>query len=400
MSWVRSLKKWSRQQLFIATRVYYNGAMLSRIKTVLSRKHTHCRIHVLGLSALLFLAGISIGWLMRDRLLSQQNPQVQGEIVEKTYPLLQYSFPRLMQRQAESSEIVISREAARTPDAVSYVFSYTSQQRKISGMINVPIRPVDQSAPLPVLIMLRGYVPPEEYEIGKGTQHVAIEYVKKGYITIAPDFLGHGESDAEPSSALFEGRFIKPLNITDLLASVDRLGGMPLMFNGQPIAYADTSRIGMWGHSNGGQIALSVLEITGRAIPTTLWAPVTKQFPYSVLYFTDEYEDQGKGLRAAIAAFEQDYNIDEFTIGEYVNRITGKMLLHQGTNDDAVPKEWSDDFHSLVFGKGMRDQIAYYVYPQADHGLYPFHSTVIARDIAFFDKELQVKRGFVEILPR
>ena len=35
-----------------------------------------------------------------------------------------------------------------------------------------------------------------------------------------------------------------------------------------------------------------------------LWAPVSKPFPYNILYYTDEAEDRGKWLRGEIAKFE------------------------------------------------------------------------------------------------
>ena len=72
----------------------------------------------------------------------------------------------------------------------------------------------------------------------------------------------------------------------------------------------DEENIFFWGHSNGGQVALTILEITGKDYPTTLWAPVTKPFPYSILYYTDESEDKGKYIRRELSRFENLYNTD------------------------------------------------------------------------------------------
>src|SRR5690606_5347887 len=87
----------------------------------------------------------------------------------------------------------------------------------------------------------------------------------------------------------------------------------------------------IWAHSNGGQIALTTLEATGKMIPTSLWAPVTKPFPYSVLYYTDESADRGKFIRTELAKFEAIYNADQFAITDYVDRIKAPIQLHQGT---------------------------------------------------------------------
>ena len=126
-----------------------------------------------------------------------------------------------------------------------------------------------------------------------------------------------------PSSDVFEERFQTYLAAVDLLASVRSLPA------------TDPSRVGIWAHSNGGQIALTVLEVTGSTYPTTLWAPVTRAFPYSILYYTDEADDKGKALRNKLADFERDYDADLYSMVNFLDRIKAPLQLHQGTADDA-----------------------------------------------------------------
>ena len=145
---------------------------------------------------------------------------------------------------------------------------------------------------------------------------------------------------------------------------------------------ADASNIGVWGHSNGGQIALTVLEILGKPVPATLWAPVSKPFPYSILYYTDEADDHGKLLRKELAKFEENYNVDIYSLTNYFNRITGPVLLHQGTADASVPRAWSDEL-----AKNIAD-VQYFLYLGTDHNMMPDWNTVVSRDVEFFKKEL------------
>src|SRR5690606_22771233 len=112
------------------------------------------------------------------------------------------------------------------------------------------------------------------------------------------------------------------------------------------------------------QIALSILEITGQEYPTTLWAPVTKPFPYSILFFTDEDPDFGRGLRKALATFEILYDPNNYSVMSYLDRINAPIQLHQGGQDDAVPLDWSDDFvQAMKETHGEDAKINYYVYP-------------------------------------
>jgi len=150
----------------------------------------------------------------------------------------------------------------------------------------------------------------------------------------------------------------------------------------------NNKKLGMWGHSNGGQISLSLLEVTSKPIPTVLWAPVSKPFPYSILYYTDESPDEGKALRKTVAQFEEDYDILDFTIGRRFEKITAPIEIHQGTADDAVPVEWSNELAAKL--RLSNPNITYYTYPGADHNLRPSWDTVAARSLAFFIKYLYV----------
>lgn len=380
----------------------YNVQIVNTVHEVHETSHQHAhhlqmkRVMLL-LAICLLVGGVFASGFFVGRYISQVEYQrklallnVQGETQEKTYPLLKYSFPELSKRGGISSEIKIDRELEKTADYTAYVFYYYSDGRKISGQLNVP-KVEDPNRLSPVIMMARGFVPPEEYTIGQGSRNTAAILAKAGYVTFAPDFLGFGESDPPPGETLGE-RFVKPISMMDLMASIQVLDGKKIEFQNKPLTTIDAKRLGLWGHSNGGQISVSILEITKQPIPTVLWAPVTKEFPYSVLYFMDEAEDKGKGLRALIANFEKDYNIDDFSIGNRLDDVSAKIQLHQGTADDAVPVKWSDEFYSRFVGKGKKDQIEYFVYPGGNHGLYPDIDTVHNRTLEFFDREVKNKQ--------
>jgi len=214
---------------------------------------------------------------------------------------------------------------------------------------------------------------PADYFTGVGTKNAAAVFAQNGYATLAPDFLGYGQSDP-PAADTIAARLEKPKHILDLLAS---LKSLPVI---------DPARVGLWAHSNGGQIALSVLEITGQAIPTTLWAPVSKSFPYAILYYTDESDDQGKELRRVLAEFEKDYDTFDFSIDRYWDWIQAPVQVHQGTADDAVPLEWSAGLVNIL--KKTDPEVTLYTYPGADHNLRPDWDTAVARDLQFFDQSL------------
>lgn len=293
------------------------------------------------------------------------------QVVER--PLDKYTIEALSRRQGRAGTITLDEAVATASGFTAWTFHYASDGKKVTGLAHIPAG-ISETEKAPVIVQFRGYVERGAYSPGIGTKKSAEVFARNGYISLAPDFLGYGGSD-NPENDVFEERFQTYLAAVDLLASV------------RSISLADASRIGIWAHSNGGQVALTVLEITQRKYPTVLWAPVTRPFPYSILYYTDEAEDKGKALRKKLADFERDYDSDLYAMTNYLDRISAPLQVHQGTADDAVPVRWNDEFVADL--KKRNITIGYFLYPGADHNLQPSWNTVIARDIEFFARYLK-----------
>lgn len=310
------------------------------------------RVRVMGLvlAGLIILGGGYLAWrlagLDKQIIISPEAPWV---FMEK--PLEKYSFPKLREQVFLADGIWV--EGSKFYYWVDPA-SAGQASKKVSGQINQPTGS-EPAGGWPVVIMIRGYVDREIYQSGIGTQHGAEYFADNGFITLAPDFFGYGESDMPPNNSL-EERFLCPIEVLQLIASVKNL------------PQANPDKISIWGHSNGGQIALSVLEISGKNYPTSLWAPVSKPFPYSILYYTDEYDDYGKALRKLIAGFDTQYEANEFSIHNYYDWIgEAPIQIHQGTADESVPLKWSEDLEKTLKEKGKTVKL--YVYPGADHNL-------------------------------
>ena len=324
---------------------------------------------------LLVLASLVLGWFLNSFYNSQKSPQ--SPIAQiKPRPLDKYTIDNLAKANIEPAKIELGEVLKEDKDFTSYLFSFSldptltnKERRKVTGLINIP----SGEGPFPLIVMFRGYVDQEIYETGTGTQRAGEYFARNGYMTIAPDFLGYAGSDSEAGN-IFETRFQTYTTALTLLSSLQSVK----QWNGKDIF--------IWGHSNGGQIALTVLEVTGEDYPTVLWAPVSKPFPYSILYYTDESADRGKLIRRELAGFEQTYDPDLYAIDLNYERIKAPIQLHQGTADDAVPREWSDELNKRL--DGLEVNIEYFVYPGADHNLNSSWNTVVERNIGFFNKYL------------
>jgi dipeptidyl aminopeptidase/acylaminoacyl peptidase len=321
--------------------------------------------------SILLVAFVLGGWWIFTRPTTSTTISPVAQLFEK--PLEKYTIDRLALRVPSYGPIVLGEAMATTSAYTVSRFHFTSSGKKVTGLAHIPAD-ASEAQRKPVIVQLRGYVERSIFSSGVGTRRSAEVFARNGFISLAPDFLGYGDSDM-PSTDVFEERFQTYTVTLDLLAAVATLTG------------ADASAVGIWAHSNGGQIALTVLEATGEPYPTTLWAPVTKPFPYSILYYSDESPDYGKALRKKLADFEAEYDVDSYTLVNFLDRIRAPLQLHQGTVDDAVPVSWNEAFVAVLQDKDI--DIEYFVYPGADHNLMPGWDTIVARDIEFFRKHLR-----------
>lgn len=237
--------------------------------------------------------------------------------------------------------------------------------KKTSGMINFP----KGEGKFPIVVMIRGYVDPKNYKTGTGSKNLSYFLAERGFITISPDFLGYAQSDKEAEN-IFEARFQTYATVISLIESLDQITNW------------DGKNIFIWGHSNGGQIALFVLEATKKEIPTVLWAPVSAPFPYSILYYTIDSEDKGKFIRKELAKFEENYDADKFSITNYFDRINAKIEIHQGGNDDAVPQRWSENLYKTLLS--LKKDVKYHFYPNSDHNLRPDWNEAAIKTFEFY----------------
>ncbi len=358
---------------------------MTRIKSLVFYFSTAICIFFFGVSTS-FIATKNRHWFT-DRLLSPLTPQ--SWTSPQDLPLNAFSIPALKTRVFGPTQLSIIDSGQEEMGYVKYLVSFSTLGKRMTAQLNIP-NTLDTSNPPPLILMLRGYVPLSIYETGMGTKNAAARFAQAGYITIAPDFFGFGQSDPEPDDT-WQARFEKPAIVAELIATVKT--GIPVEPNGNTVI---PPKLGIWAHSNGGQIALTTLEVLRASYPTTLWAPVTAPFPYSILYFGDEVEDEGKAQRAWIALFERDYDVHKFSHTQYLPDLRGPLQFQQGTSDDAVPYFWTDEFIDKLETENLRRradasapaeiEVTHYTYPGADHNLVGAWETAIRRDLEFFTK--------------
>jgi len=347
----------------------------------------------LGLIGLVFWWWVSDGFLIGNTIFDPKgtnNSVSKKVIVKNSGYLAKYNFENLKKRENKKSEIkkvgktLVVDEArkelvkrgdlkGKSFDFETWAITFESNGKKISGMMNLPKG--YKSKKSPVIIMIRGFAESEGYFIGSGSWKAADELARNGVVTVSLDFLGFGLSDQE-SKDILEARFEKPESVLDLIESVKNLD------------FVDPEKVGIWAHSNGGQIAISVLEVTGKNYPTVLWAPMTNPFPKSVLETIDEDSDSGRIVKNKIEEFEKNYDSKLYSIDNFYDWIEAPILIHQGTADEWCKVEWQKDLQNKL--KKIGKDVILDIRSGNDHNLKQSWDEVIKMDINFFESRFGI----------
>jgi len=344
------------------------------------------RILVWGLGAVMILGALGGYWRWRNywlvpnwnggQIISNNLEKYDFDSLRQVYKVQKVKSPKSeIEILGKIGEIETRRQLRQSGGQVEFEtrqIRFKSRGKWITGMINYYPK---RSSLSPLIIMIRGYADKAGYYSGSGSWRVADELARQlpGLATISIDFLGYGGSDPE-STDMMEARFEKVMNVLDLLVAVENL------------PWVDKTKIGIWAHSNGGQIALSVLEVTGKNHPTVLWAPMTNPFPQSILDTAGDLDDGGVAVKRAVAEFEKKYDARRYAFENYYAWIKAPVLILQGDKDPWCKVEWQEKVVNGLKDLGKRAELV--VYPGAGHNLEGSWKEGVARTVGWLQNNM------------
>lgn len=267
----------------------------------------------------------------------------------------------LRKREYKPSQITIDSSLSGNNSYKSYIFSYRSDDLKIYGRMNVP----SGDGPFPVIILNHGYFNANAFTSGDGTQTMADILAKNGYLTLASDYRGFGKSDndSQGSRGHNPNYAIDVLNMIASVKNVDK---------------ADPDRIGMWGHSMGGEVSIRTAEVTDKVKAVVLWAPTSTNTSVNAAFY-------GGDRRTSSTT---DQNNESAYSKKDISYITAPISLHQGLSDTEVNPEWSKELNDVL--KANNKTVEYFEYPGQDHNFRNLGWDEISkRTLDFFDGYLK-----------
>ncbi|MBU1088292.1 alpha/beta fold hydrolase, partial [Patescibacteria group bacterium] len=173
------------------------------------------------------------------------------------------SIESLRQKSYPGSDIFIEETLATGSNYDGYIASYQSEGNKIYGLLTVP-KNNKPEAGYPIIVFLHGYISPSVYKTTE--RYVAYQdgLARNGFITYKIDLRGHGNSEGRSAGSHFSEAYV-----IDTLNAISSL---------KKYSEADAKNIGVWGHSNGGEIGLRAMAVSKEIKAGVFWAGVVGSF--------------------------------------------------------------------------------------------------------------------------
>ncbi len=297
------------------------------------------------------------------------------------------SIDYMRKQNYPGSDLQIEQTLSPGSNYNQYIASYKSENLKIYGLLTVPFgkRPTHG---WPAIIFIHGYIRPSTYK----TTELYVPYVrnlaKNGYIVFKPDFRGHDKSEGKPDSQYFSPSYT--IDILNAMASVKR--------------YPDTNpeKIGMWGHSDGGNVILRSVVVNKTDIKAAvIWGGVvapytdlTTNWQLRVPYHQpiEDLKIENNHLPEILAEYGTPSSNPNFwkTIEplNYLADITTPIQLDTGDSDEQVPPDFSLKLKNKLQAIGKVAE--YYNYPMGDHNISsPNFEIAMKFTVDFFDSYLK-----------
>jgi uncharacterized protein len=286
-------------------------------------------------------------------------------------PYAGLSIAELTIRTYGGGLLSVDQTLQTTPGFTRYLIHYPSDGLTIYGFMDIPASAPHSASGYPVIIAIHGYIDPGLYQTLDYTTAYADALAQAGYIVLHPNLRNYRPSDTGPN--LFRVGFaVDVLNLAAIVrAQAGKFG---------PLQLADSTEIGLWGHSMGGGISIRAMTIDPQIKAVLLYAPISG----NDLLDAQRYLNRPGQYEANVpdAVYQRVSPI------YFYDHVQAAVSIHQGLADQTVPPEWSADLCARL--QALHKVVECFTYPGQPHTFTATgNALLIPRMIAFFDAYLK-----------
>jgi uncharacterized protein len=263
-----------------------------------------------------------------------------------TPPLPAYYIESLRARPYPGGKLEVQDQMFRGAGFTKYHMTWPSSGQTMTGTISLP----DGPGPFPVVVVNHGFIPPERYWIGQDSGIFGDPLAAHGFISVAPNWPGYSGSGPAPADL--------PSIVGQMVASLDLVSAL------YSLPQADTTRVALIGHSNGGGISEIAMVVDPRVKAVVLFAPVST-----------DMSDNGRKWwvtrpEGAVVIGTPDANPQGYahlSPRNYLAAGQPPALFLQGTADQDIPAAWTQASYDAMKAKGIQADLVWF--PGAQHDM-------------------------------
>lgn len=339
-------------------------------------KYLIIAILAVGISFLFYKAN-----LRSTKTVSKNTPAV-----TPTPTLNSLSIEAMRQRQYPGSDIVIEQTLDPGSNYKRYIASYKSDGLKIYALLTVPDADLPKGG-WPVIVFNHGYIPPDVYRTTERYIAYTDAFSRNGYVVFKPDYRGNGLSEGQP-----EGAYYSPAYAIDDLNAIASI---------KKYKDVNPNKIGVWGHSMGGNITLRDLVVNTHDIKAAvIWGGVVGSYTDLMFNWQRRVSYQPGPTEMALrnryqSQLRQKYGTPVTNPGFwatvdptfFLKNITAPIQLDHGLSDEEVPVAFPQSLYDKLKSAGKT--VEFYTYPGSDHNISQGFDLAMQRSLDFFDKYLK-----------
>lgn len=346
---------------------------------------------LIGLLILLFAIPIGLLLLLPKKTITTTLPVLTSVLATPTPTPIPdpLTIAAMRARSYPGSAIVIEQTLPNGTNYHQYLTSYMSDGLKIYALLTVPFGE-KPSGGWPVILFNHGYIAPETYQtapsIGQYASYTPF-FSSNGYIVFKPDYRGNGNSQGTP-----EGAYYSPAYAIDDLNALASIKKYP---------DANPNKIGIWGHSMGGNITLRDLVVDTTDIKAVvIWGGVVGSYndlmnnwQRRVRYVPSPRELSLRNASRSLlltkygspSANPVFWNSADPTY--FLKDITAPIQLDAGGDDEEVPVAFSQSLYDKL--KNLGKSVELYVYPGDNHNISGHLYEAMQHSLEFFNVYLK-----------
>lgn len=246
----------------------------------------------------------------------------------------------------------------------SYLTSFNSDQYQVNALLTIPSGQQPEGG-WPAVVFVHGYIPPDEYET-TGNYESYVDYLASADLVVFKiDLRGHGDSEGEPSGAYYSGDYV-----VDVLSAYNAI---------QKADFVNSERVGLWGHSMGGNVVFRAFVAAQNIPAVVIWAGAVYTYDDFSEYCISDFSYQRPSNDSPRARDRQRlfdthgyYSTDSgfwrmVPATNYLEDVSGAVEIHHAVNDNVVDIGYSRGLVEVLEDTTIRHKL--YEYTSGGHNI-------------------------------